>query len=217
MGEGLLVLPGFWLGRGANLEVFIWGLVLALLIIYYNYRHKTDPLSPLVMALCRALVYPISAAMVATASTSQVLAGKPGAGRLRGRTDLCCKTGKSCRAEKRLALSLFVGTVCLRVPPIGPTRQKEFDPFSLPGLGHLHPFLPIEAKAKHPSDGNRPDCRDFPVGWNADRSRSRANCRGLADRRSLSAYLILSTVHPGNVTRPFPHSTENHLQLRRSS
>lgn len=40
------------------------GAALAGLITYYNWRHKTDPLAPLVMGLCRALVYFTSAAVV---------------------------------------------------------------------------------------------------------------------------------------------------------
>lgn len=75
LGEGLLALPALLRDRVPDPEVMTWGLVLGLLIIYYNYRHKTDPLSPLVMALCRALVYLISGAMVASAFAAEVLAG----------------------------------------------------------------------------------------------------------------------------------------------
>jgi 4-hydroxybenzoate polyprenyltransferase len=41
------------------------GMLLCVLILYYNYRHKTDPLSPVVMALCRGLVYLIAGSMAA--------------------------------------------------------------------------------------------------------------------------------------------------------
>ncbi len=51
------------------------GLVLAVLIIYYDARHKVDPLSPLVMGLCRVLVYVTAASAVADQLTSPVIGG----------------------------------------------------------------------------------------------------------------------------------------------
>ena len=75
LGEGLLALPALLQAKLPNLEVMSWGLILGSIIIYYNYRHKKDPLSPLVMALCRAMVYLISAAAVASALIAQVLTG----------------------------------------------------------------------------------------------------------------------------------------------
>lgn len=75
LAEALLALPALLQVRLLNLEIMAWGLILGLLIIYYNYWHKIDVLSPLVMALCRAMVYLISAAMVASALIPEVLAG----------------------------------------------------------------------------------------------------------------------------------------------
>lgn len=75
LGEGMLALPALLQAKLPNWELMIWGLLLGLLIIYYNHRHKTDPLSPLVMALCRAMVYLISAATVASALIPGVLMG----------------------------------------------------------------------------------------------------------------------------------------------
>jgi len=54
---------GDWNGTG--LRAGAAGLVLALLIVLYNRRHKESPLSPVVMGLCRVLVY-VSAALCAT-------------------------------------------------------------------------------------------------------------------------------------------------------
>lgn len=45
----------------ASAPVLIAGLALAGLIVYYNARHKRDPLSPLFMALCRAATYFVAA------------------------------------------------------------------------------------------------------------------------------------------------------------
>ena len=56
-------------------EAIVWAVILAALIVYYNYRHKRDPLSPLVMALCRVMVYFVAAASVETALSTDVLIG----------------------------------------------------------------------------------------------------------------------------------------------
>ena len=56
-------------------EAIVCAVILALLIVYYNYRHKRDPLSPLVMALCRVMVYFVAAAAVETALSPDVLIG----------------------------------------------------------------------------------------------------------------------------------------------
>lgn len=56
-------------------ELLGWGIGLAGLIVYCDYRHKADPASPLIMALCRMMVYFASAAMISTALTGRVLAG----------------------------------------------------------------------------------------------------------------------------------------------
>ena len=51
------------------------GVVLGAVIVYYNYRHKTDPLGPVAMALCRGLIYLIAASMMAGSLSGEVWAG----------------------------------------------------------------------------------------------------------------------------------------------
>ena len=55
-GELVLV----WTSHGAAASV--WGLLLAAAIVYYDYHHKRDPFGPIVMGLCRGLVYCVAAA-----------------------------------------------------------------------------------------------------------------------------------------------------------
>lgn len=74
-GEGMLVLPGLLRREGLPGELLLLGLVLGLLIVYYSAIHKKDPLSPLVMALCRGMVYLIAASAVASPWTAAVLGG----------------------------------------------------------------------------------------------------------------------------------------------
>ena len=45
---------------------FAWALVLAAAILFYNYRHKRNHFGPLVMGICRGLVYCVAASAVAT-------------------------------------------------------------------------------------------------------------------------------------------------------
>ena len=59
LGGGLALL--LWIGLGIAGGTGYWpaasGLALAAAILFYNWHHKTNPLSPLVMGLCRVLVY----------------------------------------------------------------------------------------------------------------------------------------------------------------
>ena len=50
-----------------------WSLLLAAAIVRYNYHHKKNPLGPLMMGLCRGLVYCVAAAAVAVAVPLGVL------------------------------------------------------------------------------------------------------------------------------------------------
>ena len=74
-GELMLLLPiGVAVGAVGFFPAvpLLGGLALGGLITYYNYRHKTDPLSPLVMALCRALIYLIAGGMGGIAISATV-------------------------------------------------------------------------------------------------------------------------------------------------
>jgi len=56
LGAGLVVVV--WTSRAA----LPWALALGAAIVYYDYRHKRDSLGPVVMGLCRGLVYWLAAA-----------------------------------------------------------------------------------------------------------------------------------------------------------
>jgi 4-hydroxybenzoate polyprenyltransferase len=64
LGEALVALCSIVAGEAVRPAALTGGALLAALIVYYNYRHKNDPLSPLVMALCRAMIYGTAAALV---------------------------------------------------------------------------------------------------------------------------------------------------------
>jgi 4-hydroxybenzoate polyprenyltransferase len=49
------------------------GRALVLTIVYYNWRHKRDPLGPLWMGVCRGLVYCVAASAVASTVSARVI------------------------------------------------------------------------------------------------------------------------------------------------
>ncbi len=71
-GELLLIVVGYGIDGGLGWPPVIAGLSLAATIVYYNAHHKGNPLGPLVMSLCRAQVYLITALAVAPELSQQV-------------------------------------------------------------------------------------------------------------------------------------------------
>jgi 4-hydroxybenzoate polyprenyltransferase len=61
-GWGLLAAGALVLATLGNAAVLEWGLLLAAAIVYYDYRHKQNPFGPVVMGVCRGLVYCVAAA-----------------------------------------------------------------------------------------------------------------------------------------------------------
>ena len=80
LAESFLAMPGLVKQGTPNGETLLWGFILAVLIVYYDFRHKSDPLSPVFMALCRVMVYLIAASVVATAISEAVLWGAAACG-----------------------------------------------------------------------------------------------------------------------------------------
>lgn len=70
---GLLVL-GYFAAQGGR-QLLAAGILLALLIVFYDLHHKQNPWSPLVMGLCRAMVYVISGLSVGSALPTPVVVG----------------------------------------------------------------------------------------------------------------------------------------------
>jgi hypothetical protein len=66
LGIALLAFVGFKFEPFTGWRPVISGVALAIAITFYNWHHKENPLSPLVMGICRMLVY-LSAALAVTA------------------------------------------------------------------------------------------------------------------------------------------------------
>jgi 4-hydroxybenzoate polyprenyltransferase len=73
--EGLLAIASYGVAGGQGWPPLVAGLALASAIVYYDFHHKTNPMSPVVMGVCRVLVYLTAALMVAPGLSSAVLWG----------------------------------------------------------------------------------------------------------------------------------------------
>lgn len=65
IGFALLAAGDLWLALTESSATGLWALALTAAILYYNWRHKRDPLGPLVMGACRGLVYCVAGAAAA--------------------------------------------------------------------------------------------------------------------------------------------------------
>jgi 4-hydroxybenzoate polyprenyltransferase len=72
VGSALLATALLWLPR--QRATLLLGLVLTAAIVFYDYRHKGVLLAPVVMGVCRGLVYCIAASAVAAVSVAVLLA-----------------------------------------------------------------------------------------------------------------------------------------------
>jgi 4-hydroxybenzoate polyprenyltransferase len=68
LGAGVLVIAA-----AGPAQAVAWGLALSAAIVYYDWRHKADAFGPLVMGLCRGLVYCVAAASAAGVVSPAVL------------------------------------------------------------------------------------------------------------------------------------------------
>jgi 4-hydroxybenzoate polyprenyltransferase len=77
LAAGLVILgAAAWSGRwGGALRAAASGAALVAAIIYFDVVHKRDPLSPLIMGLCRLLIYITAALVVSGRIATPVLAG----------------------------------------------------------------------------------------------------------------------------------------------
>lgn len=73
LGGGVLTLG--YLAMDSGWPLLAGGLLLVLLIVFYDLHHKGNPLSPLVMAGCRAMIYFLAAFSLAPSLPSPVLIG----------------------------------------------------------------------------------------------------------------------------------------------
>lgn len=74
-GVALLAWLGFGPAQGTGWPPFVAGVALAAAIVWYDLHHKGNPASPLLMGLCRALVYVAAACVVVARPPVAVFVG----------------------------------------------------------------------------------------------------------------------------------------------
>jgi 4-hydroxybenzoate polyprenyltransferase len=74
-GLAALAAEAAWAGQRGFASTILSGLILAALIVFYDARHKANPWSPLLMGLCRVLVYATAAVAVAGRLGTAVVTG----------------------------------------------------------------------------------------------------------------------------------------------
>jgi UbiA prenyltransferase family len=75
LGEAVVAVVAWALPGGAGLPPVLAGLALGATIVWYDARHKQQPLAPVVMGLCRVLVYLTAGLAAAPGLPSALLAG----------------------------------------------------------------------------------------------------------------------------------------------
>ncbi len=109
---------------GSGLRPFAAGLVLASAIVFYDWRHKGNPLAPVVMGTCRGLIY-----VVAAVAVSETAAGAW----LPGLLLVCYVAGLTYLARQEHLNRLTSGwpLVPLGVPAVWAGWQAMADPLAL--------------------------------------------------------------------------------------
>lgn len=75
IGFALLGVGVLGVGLAGGARAAAWAAALAACVLYYDWHHKQNPIGPLVMGVCRGLVYLTAAAVAAGIVTSAVIAG----------------------------------------------------------------------------------------------------------------------------------------------
>lgn len=119
-GAGFAMLAvGVLLLAGINLQAGVAGLVLAAAIVVYDWQHKRNPAAPLIMALCRALVYVVAAAAaLATVSIEVALSALVIGAYVMGLT-FTARLEASDRIERFWPVTLLALPVLYALPQIG--------------------------------------------------------------------------------------------------
>ncbi|MEO8631327.1 MAG: UbiA family prenyltransferase, partial [Betaproteobacteria bacterium] len=72
IGLALLIWIGYGYASGTGWRPLMAGVALSSAIVFYNWRHKGNPLSPVVMGLCRFLVYAVAGYAIVESPPAQL-------------------------------------------------------------------------------------------------------------------------------------------------
>lgn len=124
LAAGLLLLP-------RDRATLLFGSALAAAIVFYDYRHKGDRFAPLVMGICRGLVYCIAAAAVAAVSTPVLAAALVVTAYVTGLTVVAKRAG----ANARWLVPLLIAGISLVDAGVIAVVSSAYDVALLAALG----------------------------------------------------------------------------------
>ena len=143
-------------------------------IVLYDRHHKDNPLSPLLMGLCRVLVYVTAALAVAHDAAGAARTGAAAAALLPDRPDLRRQAGEPRRGPQPLAAAVprRAGRLRARVAPHG--AQSALLCVLLRRLDRRRALVPARGGAgRRAARGDQPDRRHLAARRAADRRRRR--------------------------------------------
>ena len=197
LGLALLIWVGYGAAAGTGLGPLMGGLGLGAAIVLYDRRHKDNPLSPVLMGICRVLVYVTAGLAVAHELPAALLIG--------ALLLLCYLIGLTYVAkqetlgEVRNLWPLLVSRRAARLRARrGARRPGRSGPVArLHPLGRGRALVPAPPPAgRRAARGGEPDRRDLAARRGADRRR-RQPARRLAGGRRLCAHAALQRFVPG--------------------
>ena len=103
LGLALLAWTGYGGATGTGLGAVMGGLGLGAAIVLYNRRHKDNPLSPVLMGICRVLVYVTAGLAVALELPTRAMGRRVSAALLPDRPYLCRQAGDARRGAQPVA------------------------------------------------------------------------------------------------------------------
>ncbi len=199
LGLALLAWTGYGGATGTGLGAVMGGLGLGAAIVLYNRRHKDNPLSPVLMGICRVLVYVTAGLAVALELPTALWVG--------AFLLLCYLIGLTYVAKqetlgevRNLWPLLFLGAparLCRRRRARGPDRSGSC--CRLRALGRHRALVPVApAAGRRAARRGEPDRRHLAARRRADRWRRRSEHR-LAGGRRLCAHARPAAVRAGHL------------------
>ena len=141
LGLALLAWTGYGTADGTGLGPLFGGLGLGAAIVLYNRRHKGNPLSPVLMGLCRVLVYVTPGSR--SPPSCRRRSGRRPAAVLPDRPDLRRQAGDLGEVRNLWPLLFLAAPVATRLPGRFERPERRGSIAGLPRLGRDRALVPL--------------------------------------------------------------------------
>ena len=186
LGLALLAWTGYGGATGTGLGAVMGGLGLGAAIVLYNRRHKDNPLSPVLMGICRVLVYVTAGLAVALELPTRAMGRRVSAALLPDRPYLCRQAGDARRGAQPVAAAVPRRPARLRRRRRAREPDRSGSCCRLRALGRHRALVPLApAAGRRAARGGEPDRRHLAARRRADRRRRRFEHRLAGGRSAL--------------------------------